>query len=125
MKFEDLEKLIAELSVSSKKSVEEITQELADFSAVKYGSITTEQEKSIIKLVQDKLIKGLYRMSNHSYVTSRPDYKSQFGFDDLEMEYLKKAANELGDLEMLEGNENYTKLTKSGILKAKELLGEI
>ena len=125
MEFKELETLITELSTSSEKSVTEITQALADFAKVKYGSITTEQEQAIIKSVQEKLITGLYRMTNHSYVTSRPDYKNKFGFDELEMDYLEKAANELGELEILEGNQNYTKLSKSGILKAKELFGEI
>lgn len=88
------------------------------------GNIIDKEEK-IIKMIQNKLIIGLYKMPDHSYVTSRPDYKRKFNFDALEMDYLAKAANELGDLDILEGNENYTKLTKSGIFRAKELLGEI
>src|SRR5690554_4255563 len=122
MEFKKLQKRITELSELSGKSEEEINQALADFAETKFSSISTEEEESIIKQIQENLIRGLYRMTNHSYVTSRPNYKDKFDFDDLEMGYLKKAANELEDLEILEGNDNYTKLTKKGILKAKKLL---
>jgi len=125
MEFKKLQKRITELSELSGKSEEEINQALADFAETKFSSISTEEEESIIKQIQENLIRGLYRMTNHSYVTSRPNYKDKFDFDDLEMGYLKKAANELEDLEILEGNDNYTKLTKKGILKAKKLLGHI
>ena len=125
MKIEELEKLITELAVTSEKSKEEMIQELADFAKSKFNSILKEDEEKVIKLIQEKLIIGLYKMANHSYVSNRPDYKEKFGFDDLEMKHLEQSANELGDLDILEGSETYTKLTDKGILKAKKLLGEI
>ncbi|PHR44298.1 MAG: hypothetical protein COA32_14895 [Fluviicola sp.] len=125
MEFNKLQEKITDLSESSGKTKEEITQALADFAETKFGSILTEDEEAIIKEIQEKLIERYYQMPDHTQVTKRPDYKNDFGLDDLEMDYAERAGNELGDLGILEGNENYTKLTKKGVLRAKKLLGHI
>lgn len=120
-----LETLIDQLSVTSQKSKDEIVQELTTFANFKFGTPISDKEGAIIKNIQEKLITGLYRMTDHSYVTRRPDLKGKFNIDALEMDYLERAANELGELGILEGTESYTRLTKPGILRAKEILGEI
>lgn len=125
MEINELKALIEELAKVSQKTESKIIADLAEIAKTKYGTYIEGHEREIIELVQNKLIRGFYRMPNYSYVTSRPNYKTKFDFDDLEMKYLSQAANELGDLGFLEGNETYTQLTEKGILKAKQLRGEL
>ena len=125
MKIEELKELIEQLSETSGKNQVEITQELADFAKLKYGNNISESERKIIETVKEKLLNGLYSMRDNSYVSSRPNYGEKFGLDKLELNVLEKAGEELEKAGLLEGNDNYVKLTDNGILEAKKLRGDL
>ena len=125
MKIEELKEPIEQLSETSGKNQVEITQELADFAKLKYGNNISESERKIIETVKEKLLNGLYSMRDNSYVSSRPNYGEKFGLDKLELNVLEKAGEELEKAGLLEGNDNYVKLTDNGILEAKKLRGDL
>lgn len=125
MKIEELKNLVEQLSETSGVNQDEILQDLADFAQLKYGKNISENERKIIETVKEKLIKGLYKMRDNSYVTSRPDYGEKFGLDRLELNVLKQAGDELEKEDLLDGNENYVKLTDKGVLEAKKLRGDL
>lgn len=125
MTIEELKELIEQLSETSGKNQAEITQDIADFAKLKYSNNISESERKIIETVKEKLLNGLYSMRDNSYVSSRPDYGEKFGLDRLELNVLNKAGEELEKAGLLEGNENYIKLTDNGVLEAKKLRGDL
>jgi len=125
MIIEELKKLIEDLSARSNIDKSEIIDEIAEYAKLKFGDLKSENERKTIDEVKRKLIKGLYRRANHSFVSSKPDYKKEFKLDELETKYLKKAGQELEKEELIEGNDNYIKLTDNGIIKAKNINEDI
>jgi hypothetical protein len=125
MTIQELERLVEQLSQTSGKKQAEIFQDLADFAQIKYGNNISDNERMIIDTVKEKLLNGLYKMADNSYVKSRPDYGSEFGLDRLELNVLEKAGNELERADLLEGGTNYIKLTDKGVLEAKKLRGDL
>jgi len=125
MKIEELKNLVEQLSETSGNNQDEILQDLADYAQLKYGNNISDNERKIIETVKEKLIKGLYKMRDNSYVTRRPDYGEKFGLDKLELNVLEQAGEELEKEDLLEGNENYVKLTDKGVLEAKKLRGDL
>jgi len=122
MTIQQLEQIIAQLSGNDSSKRSAITQDLADYAQLKYGSDRSEDERKIIDTVKEKLLIGYYNMPNHSYVTKRPDYKGKFGLDKLEMDALEQAADELETEKLIEGNDNYVQLTDKGVLAARKLI---
>ncbi len=125
MTIDELTSLINELSEVSNISQADIIDSIAKSAKLKFGKITSNDERKIIDNIKSRLVLGLYDMPNHSYVTSKPDYKEKFGFDDFDMKYLSKAGEELDDEKLIDGNSNYTQLTENGILYAKKMNGDI
>ena len=125
MQFQELKDLIQQVAQSSGSSEAEITKNLADYAQMKYGANLTNAQRQVIDNAKKKLILAMYNMPNHSYVTKRPDYAGVLGLDKLEMSLLENIGTELETEGLMEGNENYTALTPSGILEAKRLNGEL
>lgn len=125
MTIQDLEKLVEQLSKTSGKNQTEIIHDISGFAQLKYGNNISENERKIIETVKEKLLIGLYKMPNNSYVTSRPDYGIKFGLDRLELNLLEQAAEELVKAELIEGGAHYTQLTDKGVLEVKKIRGEL
>lgn len=125
MTIEELTTLVEQLSSTSGIDQAEILKDLADFAQLKYGNNIADNERKIIGTVKEKLLQGLYKMPDNSYVTSRPDYGEIFGLDRLELDVLNQAGDELEKAGLLEGGKNYIKLTDEGVLEAKKLRGDL
>lgn len=125
MTIQDLEKLVEQLTQTSGKNQTEIIEDLADFAQVKYGNNISDNERKIVDTVKEKLLLGLYKMPNNSYVTARPDYGTKFGLDRLELNLLEQAGQELEKSGLVEGGAHYTQLTDNGVLEAKKLRGDL
>ena len=125
MTIEELTTLVEQLSETSGIEQAEILKDLADFAQLKYGNNFSDNERKIIETVKEKLLLGLYKMPDNSYVTRRPNYGEKFGLDKLELKVLNQAGEELEKAGLLEGNENYTKLSDEGVLEAKKLRGDL
>jgi len=125
MTIQQLDQLVNQLAQSGNIKKTEIIDSLSYYAQLKYGNIIFDNERKIIDKVKKTIIKKIYRMRDHSYVSSRPDYQSDFGFDKLEMDVLKQAAEELENEGLIVGNENYIKLKDKGIFEAKRLNGDL
>lgn len=124
MEFKDLEKLITQLSENGEKSQEEIIADLGEYANVKFGRNVAESERAIINTLKDKIITNLYRLIRHEIIMRNPEIAKYLSLDALDMKYLNQAIEELHQ-EGLVTTDYFIKLTDSGILKAKQLRGEL
>jgi len=125
MTLDEFNQLINELSANCNISESDILDSVADSARLKFGKVTSADERNLIDQIKERLILGYYQMPNHSYVTSRPDYKAKFGFDDFDMKFISNAAEELENEKLIAGNDNYIALTEKGIIQAKRLKGQL
>lgn len=125
MTIQELEKLLEELAPKNNLDKSEMISNIADYAKLKFENNFSDIERNLIDSLKIKLLKGFYKMSDHSYVSSRPNYKEKFDLDNLELKVLEQAGFELEKEGLVEGNENYTKLTDEGVLQAKILRGEL
>lgn len=125
MTIQQLEQLIEQLAQTSKINQSDIIKDLSDYAQLKFGNNVTAKERKIIDRVKEKIISTLYKMQDHTLVSKRPDIKRIFGFDNLDIQFVESASEELESEGILEGGQNYSKLTGRGVLKAKEISGEI
>lgn len=125
MNIQDLEKILNQIAESKNIEISDIIEKMSDYAELRYSNCIEENDRKIIDTVKTKILKGLYKMPNHSYVTSKPNYKEKFKLDNLENEKVTHAVNELYSEGLIDGNENYAELTKNGILEVKILTGNL
>lgn len=125
MNIQDLEKILNQIAESKNIEISDIIEKMSNYAELCYSDGIEEYDRKIVDTVKTKILKELYKMSNHSYVSSRPNYKEKFKLDNLENEKVEQAVNELYSEGLIDGNENYVELTKNGIFEVKRLTGNI
>lgn len=119
--IESLQEIIQQGEVTESQLYSDLLQ-IASF---KYGSELSKNERKIIEAAKEKIITRLYVLENHQLDTSRYDPTKEFKLDALESQFLIKAEEELSLESAIEINGPKLKLMEAGILKYKEVFGEI
>ena len=125
MNIKDLEKTLNQIAKNTNLEISEIIEKISDYAELRYSNGVEENDRKITDTVKTKILKGLYKMPNHSYVSSRPNYQEKFKLDNLENKKVEQAVNELYSEGLIDGNSNYAELTENAILEVKKLTGNL
>ena len=125
MQFEVLMEQIARISVDTGIPPGSLVAELSDILKLKYGGLLLEKERELVIEVRSKILTRLYNTDGHTIDLGKADANRHFRLDELENRYLDNAVGELLAEGLLAQEGRRVRLTDAGVLKYKEIYGEL
>jgi hypothetical protein len=125
MQFEVLMEQIARISADTGIQPGSLVAELSDILKLKYGGLLLEKERDLINEVRTKILTRLYNTDGHTIDLGTADANRHFRLDELEGRYLDNALGELLAEGLLAQEGRRIRLSDAGVLKYKEIYGEL
>lgn len=123
--LEVLAEQIARISADTGIPAGSLIAELSDILQLKYGRVLLDKERELKNDVRIKILTRLYNTDGHTINLGTADASRHFRLDELENRYLDVAEGELLAEGLLQRDGRRIRLTDAGILKYKEIYGEL